>query len=170
MGCRWRHGVVGVAVWMSMGAGAGVSAQTVISRAQAVGQPATPAGKVDLGALEVEALGWLQNLIQINTTNPPGNELAAAKYLAGILQKEGITPEVIESAPGRGILVARLSAGAVPDPAKALLIMGHLDVVGVDRTKWTVAESFARQGQSRPGRPYRPGYHGGGPPSSLIRR
>jgi acetylornithine deacetylase/succinyl-diaminopimelate desuccinylase-like protein len=138
MGCRCKHGVLGVAIWMFVGTSAAVSAQTVVSPGQSGGQATTPAARADLGSLEVEALGWLQNLIRINTTNPPGHELEAAKYLAGILQKEGITPEVIESTPGRGILVARLSASAVPDPSKALLIMGHLDVVGVDRSKWSV--------------------------------
>src|ERR1700722_12917241 len=122
MGCRWRHGVVGVAIWLLVGASAAISAQTVVSPAPSGGQATTPPVRADLGSLEVEALGWLQNLIRINTTNPPGNELEAAKYLAGILQKEGIAPEVIESTPGRGILVARLSASAVPDPSKALLI------------------------------------------------
>jgi acetylornithine deacetylase/succinyl-diaminopimelate desuccinylase-like protein len=76
--------------------------------------------------------------MRINTTNPPGNEIAAAKYLADILQREGITSEIFESAPGRGFLVARLSATAVPNPSRALLLMGHLDVVGADKSKWTV--------------------------------
>jgi acetylornithine deacetylase/succinyl-diaminopimelate desuccinylase-like protein len=93
---------------------------------------------VDLSQIESDAIGWLQTLIRINTTNPPGNELIAAKYLAGVLDREGIHSEIFESAPGRGFLVARLSASAVPDPSKALLLMGHLDVVGVDKSKWTV--------------------------------
>jgi acetylornithine deacetylase/succinyl-diaminopimelate desuccinylase-like protein len=97
-------------------------------------QPAPP----DLGTLSTEAIGWLQGLIRINTTNPPGNELAAAKYVAGILQENGIPSDVYESAPGRGILIARLSSSAVPDPARALLLMAHLDVVGVDKSKWQV--------------------------------
>lgn len=97
---------------------------------------ASPA--VDLSQVESDAIGWLQALIRINTSNPPGNELAAAKYLAGILDREGIHSEIFESAPGRGFLVARLSSNAVPDPSKALLLMGHLDVVGVDKSKWTV--------------------------------
>lgn len=132
MVCRGRLWVLGLAVWMLLGTSAAVFAQT-----PAVSQTTTPA-KADLGSLEVEALGWLQNLIRINTTNPPGNELEAAKYLASILQKEGITAEVFESAPNRGIVVARLSAGAVPNPSKALLLLGHLDVVGLDRSKWSV--------------------------------
>jgi acetylornithine deacetylase/succinyl-diaminopimelate desuccinylase-like protein len=83
-------------------------------------------------------VNWLQGLIRINTTNPPGNELVAAKYLADILNREGIQSETFESTPGRGFLVARLSASAVPDPSRALLLMGHLDVVGADKSKWTV--------------------------------
>lgn len=104
-------------------------------------QAAPPQSAAPSGAmlqLENEATNWLQDLIRINTTNPPGNELAAAKYIGGILDKEGIHYEIFESAPGRGFLVARLSANAVPDPSKALLLLAHLDVVGVDRTKWTV--------------------------------
>lgn len=102
--------------------------------------PAAGAGSsaADLSQIESDAIGWLQALIRINTTNPPGNELVAAKYLAGILNKEGIPSETFESAPGRGFLVARLSSSAVPDPSKALLLLGHLDVVGADKSKWTV--------------------------------
>jgi len=98
----------------------------------------SPTVNSDLSRLESDSLVWLQGLLRINTTNPPGNELAAAKYVADILKQEGISSEVIETTPGRGFLVARLSASAVPDPSKALLLMGHLDVVGVDKTKWTV--------------------------------
>jgi acetylornithine deacetylase/succinyl-diaminopimelate desuccinylase-like protein len=97
-----------------------------------------PAGGLDLPKLQSEAVLWLQSLIRINTTNPPGNELAAAKFVADILQKDGIAAEVFEITPGRGIVVARLQSSAVPNPARALLLMGHLDVVGVDKSKWTV--------------------------------
>ena len=100
--------------------------------------PAAPQASADLSQIETEAIGWLQGLIRIDTTNPPGNELVAAKYLAAILKQEGIPSEIFESAPGRGFIVARLSANSMPDPSHALLLMGHLDVVGVDKTKWTV--------------------------------
>ena len=92
----------------------------------------------DLGTLPQEALGWLQDLIRINTTNPPGNELAAAKYIAAILEHEGIAHEVIEISPGRGIVIGRLSASVMPDSSRALLLLAHMDVVGVTREKWTV--------------------------------
>ncbi len=107
-------------------------------RAQGTPAQTAPAPSTDISQIASDAVSWLQGLIRINTSNPPGNELVAAKYLADILDKEGIHSETFESAPGRGFLVARLSASAVPDPSRALLLMGHLDVVGVDKTKWTV--------------------------------
>ena len=112
---------------------------TVLAQAQPAQTQLSPQlGSADFEKLYIDALSWLQGLIRINTTNPPGNELVAAKYLAAILQKEGIPADVYESTPGRGILIARLSASAVPDPSRALLLMGHLDVVGVDKSKWQV--------------------------------
>ena len=102
----------------------------------AVAQTSGQAG--DTSALAREATGWLTDLIKINTTNPPGNEEAAAKYIAGILQKEGIKAELLPLQPGRSALVARLTSSAFPDPSKALLLVAHMDVVGVERAKWTV--------------------------------
>ena len=100
---------------------------------------AQPAGQMaDTSALGREATGWLADLIKINTTNPPGNEEVAAKYIAGILQKEGIAAELLPIAPGRSAVVARLNSSAFADPSKALLLVAHMDVVGVERAKWTV--------------------------------
>ena len=99
---------------------------------------ANPSPLADTTALSREALVWLAQLIQINTTNPPGNEQAAAKYVAGILEKEGITPELLEVAPGRSAVVARLRSSAISDPSRALLLVAHMDVVGADRARWTV--------------------------------
>ncbi len=106
--------------------------------------PAAQPGMPDFAALSQEALGWLQGLVRIDTTNPPGNEMAAAKYVADILTHEGISNEILEMAPGRGIVVARLSASAMPDPSRALLLLAHLDVVGVSRDKWSV-DPFAAE-------------------------
>ncbi len=92
----------------------------------------------DLTSLTGDAKVWLQDLIKINTTNPPGNEQLAAKYILGILQKEGIAAEELPVAPGRTSVVARLRSSAVADPSRALLLIAHMDVVGVDRSKWTV--------------------------------
>jgi acetylornithine deacetylase/succinyl-diaminopimelate desuccinylase-like protein len=104
--------------------------------AQATASSRSPAQ--DMSHLSTEALGWLQSLLRINTTNPPGNELEAAKFIASVLEHEGIPHQIYETTPGRGFLVARLNAGAEPDPSQALLLLAHLDVVGVDKSHWTV--------------------------------
>jgi len=114
------------------------SAQSPTTPPYGPGAQAPAAANPNLSQIEIEAISWLQGLLRINTTNPPGNELVAAKYLADILQKNGLQSEVFESTPGRGILVARMASSAVSDPSRALLLLGHLDVVGVDKSKWTV--------------------------------
>ena len=110
----------------------------VAQRAPALGIPQTPPLVGDTRALALEAQNWLVDLLKINTTNPPGNEQAAAKYIAGVLAKEGITADILDLAPGRSAVVARLRSSAVADPSKALLLVAHMDVVGVDRSKWSV--------------------------------
>src|SRR5215467_12443578 len=97
----------------------------------------TPMAKPDLNKLADEAQGWLTDLVRINSVNPPGNEAAIAKYISALFQKEGITNEVIEMAPGRSVVVARIQAGPLPDPSNALLLVAHQDTVGVDPAKWT---------------------------------
>lgn len=103
-----------------------------------VAAPQTILQSGDTSGLAREAQGWLADLIKINTSNPPGNEDPAAKYVAGILQKEGFTPEILQVVPGRSAVVARLRSSAVADPSKALLLVAHMDVVPADKTRWTV--------------------------------
>ena len=107
-------------------------AATAGARAQA------PMAKPDLSKLADEAQGWLTDLVRTNTVNPPGNEAVTAKYISAIFQKEGIANEVLEMAPGRSIVVARIQAGPLPDPSTALLLVAHQDTVGVDPKKWTM--------------------------------
>jgi acetylornithine deacetylase/succinyl-diaminopimelate desuccinylase-like protein len=117
---------------------AAVSSAQVAQKAPAFGIPQTPPLVSDTTALALEAQNWLADLIKINTTNPPGNEQAAAKYIAGVLAKQGINAEILDLTPGRSAIVARLRSSAVADPSKALLLVAHMDVVGVDRSKWSV--------------------------------
>ena len=70
----------------------------------------------DWKALGDEAVEITRQYIRIDTTNPPGNETPAAEFLAGILAEAGSRPRILESAPGRGNLVARLP-GRARDPA-----------------------------------------------------
>lgn len=79
------------------------------------------------------AVRRLQDLIRIDTTNPPGNERAACDYLAAVLTGAGIPFQILESAPGRANLVARLKGdGSLPP----LLLTSHLDVVPAERERW----------------------------------
>ena len=110
----------------------------VSQKPPALGIPQAPPLVGDTLALALEAQNWLVDLIKINTTNPPGNEQAAAKYIAGVLAKEGIPADILDLAPGRSAVVARLRSSAVADPSRALLLVAHMDVVGVDRSKWSV--------------------------------
>ncbi|MBI4673712.1 MAG: M20/M25/M40 family metallo-hydrolase [Chloroflexi bacterium] len=80
-----------------------------------------------------EAVSYLCDLLRINTVNPPGNELRACEYLAGVLAREGIETTLLEAAPGRGNLVARLRGNGRAAP---LLLMAHVDVVPVESARW----------------------------------
>ena len=88
-----------------------------------------------LKEIEEEVAQLLSNLIRINTTNPPGNETAAANYIAQYLGKEGFKTEIIESASGRGSVITRLK-GTGEKPS--LLLLAHLDVVPANPQEWTV--------------------------------
>jgi acetylornithine deacetylase/succinyl-diaminopimelate desuccinylase-like protein len=85
--------------------------------------------------VEREVTTLLSELLQINTTNPPGNETIAAKYLAEQLYKEGFNCELVESAPNRGSIITRLK-GTGEKPR--LLLLSHLDVVAANPSEWQV--------------------------------
>jgi len=79
-----------------------------------------------------EAVGFLQNLVRIDTSN--GNEIKAAEYIKSVFDKEGIPAEIFTLENGHGNVVARLKGSGKKRP---VLLMGHTDVVGVEREKWT---------------------------------
>jgi acetylornithine deacetylase/succinyl-diaminopimelate desuccinylase-like protein len=88
-----------------------------------------------LNEIEKEITCFLSDLIRINTTNPPGNEIQAAKFIARYLGNEGFKTEIIESAPGRGNIITRLNgSGEKPN----LLLLSHMDVVAANRAEWSV--------------------------------
>ena len=89
---------------------------------------------IDWDGVKNEVTGYLQDLLRIDTTNPPGNETAAAEYIAGVLRREGYQPLITESAPGRGNVTARLDAVGTEAP---LLLLGHTDVVAAEPEKWS---------------------------------
>lgn len=89
---------------------------------------------LDWPAIQDEAQRLLVDLIRMDTSNPPGNELVAATRLASILESAGLEPRVLESAPGRGNVIARLRGDGTGRP---LLLLGHLDVVPTEPDQWT---------------------------------
>ena len=88
----------------------------------------------DASKLDEETLRHFQALVRMDTSDPPGNEQAAAEYLKKVLEAEGIPTEILTLEPRRPNVVARLKGSGKKRP---LLVMGHSDVVNVDPKKWT---------------------------------
>lgn len=90
--------------------------------------------EIDWPAVHAEALGILREYLRIDTTNPPGNEAHAARFLGGLLEAEGIPVEYVEIDPGREAVYARLAG----DGSKRPFMLGnHMDVVPVEAAHWT---------------------------------
>src|SRR6202046_4005845 len=91
-----------------------------------------------------EAMRHFQALVQIDSTDPPGNETKVAEYVKKVLDAEGIPAILVAQDPARANLIARLKGNGSKRP---LLIMGHSDTVRVDVSKWTFPPfSATRQG------------------------
>lgn len=96
------------------------------------------AKEIDYGALRDETVRAMSEYLQINTTNPPGNELATAKWLKAFLAKEGIEGEILDTAElgtGRANFYARLKGDG---SQKAIALVHHMDVVPSNPELWTV--------------------------------
>ena len=89
---------------------------------------------IDWDLVSSEVTGYLQGLIRIDTRNPPGREIEAARFLGEVLRSEGFDPVISESEEGRGNVTARLSGSGGMPP---LLLLGHTDVVAVEEEKWS---------------------------------
>jgi acetylornithine deacetylase/succinyl-diaminopimelate desuccinylase-like protein len=85
--------------------------------------------------LRDEVTQLLSRLIQVDTTNPPGNETPAAELLRDYLEANGLQCELYARTPERANLVARLK-GSGDGPT--LLFLGHTDVVLADPAEWSV--------------------------------
>lgn len=92
------------------------------------------APRIDWKEVEKEAVDILSAFLRIDTTNPPGGEEAAAQFLAGILEREGIKTERFDGAPGRTSLVARLEGAG--GAGKPLTLLSHTDVVPAEAGYW----------------------------------
>lgn len=80
-----------------------------------------------------DALALTRALVSIDSRNPllvPGapGESKAAGFLASVLRDWGFRVEVLEAAPNRPNVIARIGTAG----GKSLMFNGHLDVVGVE--------------------------------------
>jgi acetylornithine deacetylase/succinyl-diaminopimelate desuccinylase-like protein len=97
-------------------------------------------------SLRDEVTELLQELIRVDTTNPPGNETAAAELLRAYLEESSVVCELYARVPERANLVARIP-GRSDGPT--MLFLSHTDVVLADASEWS-AEPFGgelRDGQ-----------------------
>jgi len=93
---------------------------------------------VDWDALAREARSTLSDYLRLNTTNPPGNELLAARFLKGILEREGIEAQILDTTelgPNRANLYARLRGNG---SKRAIALVHHMDVVPATPSSWSV--------------------------------
>jgi acetylornithine deacetylase/succinyl-diaminopimelate desuccinylase-like protein len=100
------------------------------------------AQSLDYDRLRDETAQLLSQYLRINTSNPPGNELATALWLKEVLAKEGIEGQVLDTAElgqGRANFYARLKGQG---QGKAIALVHHMDVVPVSRQYWSM-EPFA---------------------------
>ena len=84
-------------------------------------------------SLQDEAVGLLQQLLRLNTVNPPGNETIAAEVLRDYLEANGVEVELYARTPERANLVARLKGGDGP----SLCFLSHTDTVVADPDEWS---------------------------------
>jgi succinyl-diaminopimelate desuccinylase len=81
-----------------------------------------------------ESIELARELVRIDTVNPPGNELRAARLLADRLAPLGVRIETYELSPGRVSLVARYREN---ECRQALCFSGHLDTVPLGNVAWS---------------------------------
>jgi acetylornithine deacetylase/succinyl-diaminopimelate desuccinylase-like protein len=115
----------------SLGRALVLSLALVLAGPRARAAPAEP----DWAAAGAETARLLSAYLQVDTTSPPGGELAGAQHLAAVLAADGIVAEIDEFAPGRANLVARLPARR-PSGAGAVCLLSHIDVVTAVPARW----------------------------------
>jgi acetylornithine deacetylase/succinyl-diaminopimelate desuccinylase-like protein len=81
-----------------------------------------------------EAVEILSKYLQIETTNPPGNEAKAARFFAKIFDQEKIPYQIYESKPGRVSIKAKLTGSGKKGP---IILLNHMDVVFANSNEYT---------------------------------
>ena len=103
----------------------------------AQGRAPAPKQPIDWPALEREGVTLLRDYLRVNSTNPPGNELEAARFLREFLAKQGIEAQILDTAElgaGRANLYARVKGDG---SKKAIALVHHMDVVPATASTWS---------------------------------
>jgi acetylornithine deacetylase/succinyl-diaminopimelate desuccinylase-like protein len=103
----------------------------------AQGRAPVPRQPIDWPALEREGVALLRDYLRVNTSNPPGNELEAARFLQAFLAKQGIEAQILDTTElgaGRANLYARVKGNGTK---KAIALVHHLDVVPATASTWS---------------------------------
>jgi acetylornithine deacetylase/succinyl-diaminopimelate desuccinylase-like protein len=100
-------------------------------------------GDRELVSEALESINWepyqqravrlLQEYLRIDTSNPPGNELAAAQFFKRLFDEAGIENRLFEMAPGRANLYAIVRGDRTLRP---LVLVNHTDVVRAEPRTW----------------------------------
>ncbi len=85
--------------------------------------------------LRDEVVGLAAALIRADTTNPPGNETAAATIIRDYLLRNGVAAELVANDPNRANVIARLAGSG---GGASIALVGHTDVVHATPNEWTV--------------------------------
>lgn len=96
----------------------------------------TPAQNgIDWPRYQDMAVDLMQQYLRVNTSNPPGNEIEAAKFLKKIFDENGIENEIFEFKPGRANIIARIKGNGSKRP---IVLLSHTDVVTAEPASWEV--------------------------------
>ncbi len=80
-----------------------------------------------------ETVQLMREYLRIDTSNPPGNELAAAEFFHRLFDQAGIRNTIYPYAPGRADIYAVIKGDGTLRP---LVMLNHMDVVQADARSW----------------------------------
>lgn len=85
-------------------------------------------------AVEAEVTCLLRQYLQLDTSNPPGNEGLTARFLQALLEREGVASQLLSPGPGRANLWARFPGRS---RGHGLMLVHHMDVVPARARDWS---------------------------------
>jgi len=93
------------------------------------------AEQIDWPRYQDMAVDLMQQYLRIDTSNPPGNEIQAARFFKKIFDQYGIENEIFEYKPGRANIIARLKGNG---SKRSIILLSHTDVVTAEPAAWEV--------------------------------